>query len=185
MGGRALFPATAFLEVGAAAARSLAEDAQHTRLTLQTVAILAAKLLDQPLPDQLLCHVAPDTLSISSTSASGSATQHITARAQQCTALKPARPPGQGLLRKLGGRAGTGSLCRALVTVGGLAAITDPHAVGAAAYAAHPAQADCVLHIGAVPQTLQVLYFFCPMSLHSLHGHTAASAGPWLQAAYL
>ena len=153
--GRALFPATAFLELATAASRSLAEDAPHAILTLQAVAIQAPRVLEQPLAGQLLCTLGPQSLSVASSSQSGSSTQHLAARSQICAAQHPWQRARRSLLLRLGVAVGSVLSRAARATTGRLAPVRDRAAVGAASFAAHPAQADCVLHIGAVPQSLK------------------------------
>ena len=157
--GPPLFPAAAFFELGVAAGRSLADDTLHPTLGLHAVAILAPCMLPgsgQAVPT-LLCQLAGSSLEVISCRDSSAPAKHLTASTASTQPLfLQKQQPGSWLpavlhaartdLRPAAGRS---SIAR-------LAAVQAPTAVGGLDFAAHPAQGDCVLHLGAVPQHLQV-----------------------------
>ena len=172
--GRVLFPGTAFFELAAAAASSSADDSLHGSLVLSGVSISAPRVLessdlqsksstgDRQMSDMLQCELDSDVgdLVIRSSSKPAAA-PHVRCRATRIQGKEnlptqqhpqaasstrlwhPAlrKPPAQQL--------------KSPATTAVLGPLQQPTAVGAREFIAHPAQADCVLHLGAVPQNVR------------------------------
>ena len=149
---RVLVPGTAFFEIGSAAAATLAGSEQAVQLS--QLAIHSPKLLalaaEESAPS-LLCTVDCRSGSLSIASSGSSALCHVTAQAAVAAATQLQTHIVRQIPCLLPVSASAASMEPAQVgTMAQLSALHEGMAVGAAAFVAHPAQADAALHLGAV-----------------------------------
>lgn len=141
-----LVPGTAFFELATAAAKALSERS----LLITELSILSPKALPQALQDGsvaiLQCAVDMQSGHLAIFSA-GQSISHVTAIAATVAKVERLEKVPSGLSAILIKHKETAC------TVASLAGLHEPAAVGAAAFGAHPAPADAVLHLGAAYKT--------------------------------
>lgn len=191
--GRVLVPGTAFFEMATAAAFSLAADSMHGSIALCAVSIQAGMVLSAPASPsrlqpqiqtaagslELVCEVdsSSGTLAIRS-----SAQVHVHAQICGMQGTELAAPSRRKASHGWYPRVHSKQLrvkAEQATMVARLAAVQHAASVGSEAYSAHPARADAMLHLGAVPGSgVQQQALHVPVGLAALHmQHSPARTG--------